>query len=145
MLVLSVGIYTNPSVLPTLVGGGYSRPPLHRDRPVLSGSRPPLIYHYICYAQSTDSDHPRILLCKPRIQALHNTPRIAHANIGSADFAGQTSDPHAIFTATNPRSIAHANVRDRLWLRRCGWPSCSACAIDHGFIAADGRGLVVRS
>ena len=24
---------------------------------------------YICYAQSTDSDHPRILLRKPRIRA----------------------------------------------------------------------------
>ena len=29
---------------------------------------------------------------------------------------------------------------------RCrGWPSCFACAIDHGLVAADGRGLVARS
>ena len=52
---------------------------------------------YICYAQSTDSDHPRILLHKPRIRALHNNPRIAYENLRSADFAAQTSDLHAIF------------------------------------------------
>ena len=40
---------------------------------------------YFHYAQSTDSDHPRILLRKPRIRALHNNPRIAHANLGSED------------------------------------------------------------
>ena len=27
---------------------------------------------YICYVQSTDSDHPRILLCKPQIVSLHS-------------------------------------------------------------------------
>ena len=40
----------------------------------------------ICYVQSTDSDLPRILLRKPRIRALRNNPRIAHANLGSEDF-----------------------------------------------------------
>ena len=51
---------------------------------------------YICYAQSTDSDHTRVLLRKPWIRALRNNPRIVHANLGSADFAAQASDPHAI-------------------------------------------------
>ena len=40
---------------------------------------------YIYYAQSTDSDHPRILLPKPRIRALRYNPRITHANLGSED------------------------------------------------------------
>ena len=34
---------------------------------------------------STDSDHPRILLHKPRIRALCNNPTIAQANLRSED------------------------------------------------------------
>ena len=37
----------------------------------------------ICYAQSSDSDHPRISLRKAWIAALRNNPRIAHTNLGS--------------------------------------------------------------
>ena len=36
---------------------------------------------YICYAQSSDSDHPRISLREPRIQALGRNPRIAQAKL----------------------------------------------------------------
>ena len=46
-----------------------------------------LILAYICYVQSTYMDHPRIFLCKPWNQALHNNPRITHGNLRSADVA----------------------------------------------------------
>ena len=39
----------------------------------------------ICYAQSTDSDNPRILRHKPPIRDLRNNPRITHANLISED------------------------------------------------------------
>ena len=94
-----------------------------------------LYYIYICYAQSTDSDHPRILLPKSRIRALRNNPRITHANLGSEDLLckprirgcccaslGSKPRPSA---ATNPRSIAHA--------KQLGHPR------QRGFVVADGR------
>ena len=37
---------------------------------------------YICLAQSTDSHHPRILLCKAWILASRKFPRIAQSNLG---------------------------------------------------------------
>ena len=37
-----------------------------------------LYMHYICYVRSSDSDHPRISLCKTWISALRNNLRIAH-------------------------------------------------------------------
>ena len=64
------------------------------------------IYIYICYAQSTDSDHPRICcanlgseLCAIILGLRTQTsdPRICCTNLGSADFAAQTLDPHVIF------------------------------------------------
>ena len=33
---------------------------------------------YICYVQTGDLDHPRIVLHKPWIRALRTNPRIAH-------------------------------------------------------------------
>ena len=95
--------------------------------------------YYICYAQSTDSDHPTILLPKPRIRALRNNPRITHANLGSEDVASQTSDPHANVGSLQ-RIADLLCVRDRSWLLLCrGWPNCFACTIDRGFVDADGR------
>ena len=38
---------------------------------------------YIYYAQSTDLDDPRILLCKPQTRALRNNPKIVFANLRS--------------------------------------------------------------
>ena len=49
------------------------------------------------------------------------------------------------FVASLPKKVELLCVRDRLWLRFCGWSSCFACTIDRGFVAADGRGLVARS
>ena len=52
---------------------------------------------YICYAQSTDSDHPRILLRKPRTELLRNNPRITHVNLGSTrNLLGSRSQTSAI-------------------------------------------------
>ena len=124
--------------------------------------------YYICYAQSTDSDHPRILLRKPRIQALHNNARIAHANVGSKDLlckprirtqSSRIAQPNLghPWQQTHNRlckqssSAIHGNVgslpqmaellcvRDRLWLLCHGWPNCFACAIDRSFVDTDGR------
>ena len=47
------------------------------------------------------------------------------------------------FVASLPQKVELLCARDRLWFRSCGWPSCFTCAIDRGFVAADGRGLVV--
>ena len=59
------------------------------------------------------------------------------------------------FVASLPQKVELLCARDRLlrkkkikiklWLRFCGWSSCFACAIDRGFVAANGRGLVARS
>ena len=51
----------------------------------------------------------------------------------------------AIVRGSLPQKVELLCARDRLWLRFCGWPSCFACAIDRGFVATDGRGLVARS
>ena len=73
----------------------------------------------ICYAQSTDSDHPRILLRKPRTRALRN-PSIAHANLASArNLLGSRNQTSAI--RSNKPTIDHARL------------------LDCGFIDADGR------
>ena len=123
---------------------------------------------YIRYAQSTDSDHPRILLCKPWIRALRNNPRIAHANLGSADLLckprirgfccislgpahnhlGSRNQTSAIYSnkpmIDRARKAARPSVT--MWVRCHRWPSCFACAIDRGFFAADGRtALYARS
>ena len=72
-----------------------------------------------------DSDHPRILLRKPRIRALRNNPRIVHANRKSTcNHLGSRNQISAVCgnkptidcarkaawpsMATNPRSIALA-------------------------------------
>ena len=122
----------------------------------------------ICYAQSTDSDHPRILLRKPRIRALRNNPRIAHANLGSEDLLrkprirgfcctnlgsarnhlGSRNQTSAIRgnKPTIDRARKAARPSAATWVRCSGWPSCFACAIDRGFFAVDGRtALPVRS
>ena len=58
---------------------------------------------YICYAQSTDSDHPRILQRKPRTELLRNNPRIAHVNLGSArNLLGSSNQTSAIRVNTQP-------------------------------------------
>ena len=128
-----------------------------------------LYYIHVCYAQSTDSDHPRILLPKPRIRALRNIPRIAHANLGSEDLlrkprirmqSSRIAQPNLGHPRqqTHDRSrtqsslAIHGNVgslqrmakllcvRDRSWLLLCrGWPNCFACTIDRGFVDADDR------
>ena len=108
-----------------------------------------LLLACICYAQSTDSDHPRILLRKPRIRALRNNPRIAHANLGSArNHLGSRNQTSAI-RGNNPtidRARKAARPSAATWVRCSGWPSCFACAIDRGFFAVDGRtALPVRS
>ena len=125
------------------------------------------MYIYICYVQSTDSDHPRILLRKPRIRALRNNPRIAHANLGSEDYLrkprirgfrcanlgsarnhlGSRSQTSAIRgnKPTIDRALKATRPSTATWVRCSGWPSCFACAIDRGFVAADGRGLAARS
>ena len=51
----------------------------------------------------------------------------------------------AIVRGSLPQKVELLCARDRLWLRFCGWPSCFACAIDCGFVATDGLGLVPRS
>ena len=97
---------------------------------------------YICYAQSTDSDHPSILLRKPRIRALHNNPRIANANLGSArNHLGSRNETSAIRgnKPTIDRARKAARPSAATWVRCRGWPSCFACAIDRGFVDADGR------
>ena len=128
-----------------------------------------LYYIYIWYAQSTDSDHPRILLTKPRIRALRNNPRITHANLGSEDllckprirgcYCANLGSARNHLGSRNQTSAIHGNkpTIDRArkaarpstatWVRCSGWPSCFACAIDRGFFfAADGRtALRVRS
>ena len=116
-----------------------------------------------------------MLLPKPRIRALRNNPRITHANLGSEDLLCKPrirtqSSRIAQPNLGHPRQQTHDRsrtqsssairgnvgslqrmaellcVRDRSWLLLCsGWPNCFACAIDHGFVAVDGRGLVVRS
>ena len=87
---------------------------------------------YICYAQSTDSDHPRILLRKPRIRALRNNPRIVHANLGSArNHLGSRNQTSAIRgnKPTIDRARKAARPSAATWVHCSRWPSCFACAL----------------
>ena len=94
-----------------------------------------------------DSHHPRILLCKPRIRALHNHPRIAHANLGSTRNRLGSRNQISAFRGNRP-TIDCA--------RKAAWPSVAtnpqsltivACRVEvHArlhdqscFVAADGR------
>ena len=51
----------------------------------------------------------------------------------------------AIVCGSLPQKVELLCACDRLWLRFCGWLSCFTCAIDRGFVATVGRGLVARS
>ena len=121
---------------------------------------------YICYAQSTDSDYPRILLRKPRIRALRNNPRIAHANLGSEDLLrkprirgfccanlgftgnhlGSRNQTSAIRgnKPTIDRARKEAPPSTATWVHCRGWPSCFACAIDRSFVDTYAELLCVR-
>ena len=92
-----------------------------------------------------------------------NQTSAIRGNKPTIDRARKAARPSA---SAKPRSIAHAkqfgHPRQRSHDRsrtqsssaiRCNeptlprrvWPSCFACAIDRGFVAADGRSLVARS
>ena len=74
-----------------------------------------------------------------RSELLRNNPRIAHANLGSArNLLGSRNQTPAI-RGTNPRSIAHAKQLGHPPQRSDNRSRTFACAIDRGFVAADGR------
>ena len=101
---------------------------------------------YICYAQSTDSDHPRILLRKPRIRALRNNPRIAHANLGSEDLlhkprihgfcCADLGSARNHLGSRNQTSAIRGNKPTIDRSRKTAWPSVPR---QREFVAADGR------
>ena len=100
-------------------------------------------------------------------ELLRNNPRIAHVNLGSEDLLrkplirgfccanlgsarnllGSRSQTSAIRgkEATIDRACKATRPSAATNPRCHGWPSCFACAINRGFVAADGRGLVARS
>ena len=60
-------------------------------------------------------DHPRILLRKPRIRALRNNPRIAHANLGSTrNHLGSRNQTSAIRGWSR---FGSAILDDCVWIR----------------------------
>ena len=81
-------------------------------------------------------------------ELLCNNPRIAHVNLESArNLLGSRSQTSAICGNKPPIDRARKAARPSAATNpRCrGWPSCFECAIDRGFVAADGRGLAARS
>ena len=66
---------------------------------------------YICYARSTDSDHPRILLCKPRIRM--QSSRITQPNLG------------------HPRQQTHDRSRTQTCAINCGFVDADGRAALH--------------
>ena len=99
----------------------------------------------ICYANLRSAD----LLRKPRIRT--QSSRIAQPNLGhprqQTHDRSHTQSSSAIRgkEATIDRARKAARPSAAMNPRCRGWRSCFACAIDRGFVAADGRGLVARS
>ena len=117
----------------------------------------------IILGSRTQTSDPRILLRKPRIRT--QSSRIAQPNPGhprqQTHNRSRTQSSSAIRgnVGSLQRMAELLCVRDRSWLLCRGWQrfGCAipedcvrirgllACAIDRGFVAADGRGLAARS
>ena len=97
----------------------------------------------IILGSRTQTSDPRILLRKPRIRT--QSSRIAQPNLGhprqQTHDRSRTQSSSAIRrnVGSLQRMAELLCVRNRSWLLCPGWPNCFACAIDRGFVDADGR------
>ena len=111
---------------------------------IILGSRTQTSDPRICCANFGSTD----LLRKPRIRTQSTgiaQPNLAHPRKQTHD-RSRTQSSSAIrgkeVTIDRARKAARPSAATN---PRChGWPSCFACAIDRGFVAVDGRGLVAR-